>query len=603
MYLLTVALFFACTFLLGFTLSSFAKNSDNFLERNLMRLGFGLSFMPFLGIILNIIRIPADWRIIFLLSAAYPAYYLIKNYKNLSFSLKLTKSDVYAFAMLLLFAVNLYVYMSGAFSYPYLEDDDSWAHTFGIKYVSMNLNVFDKETDYISYINPYPPTYDILLGILHQTNDSVYWTIKFFNALIISLSTIFFYFFVKELSGSKGKALFASFALVAIPAFMSHFIWAISLAVPLYFVAFYALERIKHDKKWWIIAGLVMATPFTATPTHSTYFGLFFVFYIAAKMISQKKFAVYEWLAGLLGVAVSFAFWWLPMIIQHGFFGTLKGLGILVSAGVGALSVGGTGDRVYTARDFFFAQSQNMINNPVGIGFVLSVLAIVGLVFLFLKLSGKGDEKYWLAVVLAWFILAFYAVNSTKLPIKISPFRAWMLLAIPVCMLAAEGASGIMGIAKKISGNAGKYILLILIIVGVYFTSGQQKIAVNTAQWPPGAFWTSGDEVGAYIWMYQNLPKNSHVFTYWNDGPVIGMDMYNCHWCQDIRSYMKTGFNQSAQQTHDWLKSRSYEYIIIDGQTVKYFGMNETNSKLNGFGESGLYRPVFQNNGAMIFKV
>src|SRR3989338_5327635 len=313
MYLLTVALFFACTFLLGFTLSSFAKNSDNFLERNLMRLGFGLSFMPFLGIILNIIRIPADWRIIFLLSAAYPAYYLIKNYKNLSFSLKLTKSDVYAFAMLLLFAVNLYVYMSGAFSYPYLEDDDSWAHTFGIKYVSMNLNVFDKETDYISYINPYPPTYDILLGILHQTNDSVYWTIKFFNALIISLSTIFFYFFVKEFTGSRNKALFAAFALVAIPAFMSHFIWAISLAVPLYFVAFYALERIKHDGKWWIVAGFVMVTAFTSSPTHSTYFGLFFVLYILSKIASEKKILFRHLLAGVLGLSLSFAFWWLPM--------------------------------------------------------------------------------------------------------------------------------------------------------------------------------------------------------------------------------------------------------------------------------------------------
>ena len=48
-----------------------------------------------------------------------------------------------------------------------------------------------------------------------------------------------------------------------------------------------------------------------------------------------------------------------------------------------------------------------MINNPVGIGFVLSILTIVVLVFLFLKLSTKGDEKYWLAVVLAWFILTF----------------------------------------------------------------------------------------------------------------------------------------------------------------------------------------------------
>jgi hypothetical protein len=103
--------------------------------------------------------------------------------------------------------------------------------------------------------------------------------------------------------------------------------------------------------------------------------------------------------------------------------------------------------------------------------------------------------------------------------------------------------------------------------------------------------------------MHQNLPKNSKVFTYWNDGPVIGMDMYNCHWCPEVRSYMKSGFNQSAQETYNWLKSNSYQYIIIDGQTVREFGGDPVNSKVKGFMEQGSFRPVFQNNGALIFKV
>ena len=603
MYFLTILLFFSCTFFLGFTASFFVKGSDNFLERNLMRIGFGISLLPLLGIVLNIVRIPADWRIILALCAAYPIYYVARNLKKFSFSFKLTKGDLYSIAMLAIFAFNFYVYLSGSFSYPYLDDDDSWAHTFGVKYVSMKLNIFAEETKNVSYINPYPPAYDVLLGILHQTNDSVYWTMKFFNALIVALSTIFFYFFVKELSGSKGKALFASFALASIPAFMSHFIWALSLAVPLYFVAFYALEMVKQDRKWWILSGLVMATVFTATPTHSTYFGLFFVFYIAAKAISEKKLPVYELLGGVFGAVLSFVFWWIPMIIQHGFYGTLKGLGIQVGTGVGALSVGGTGDKVYTFKDFFFAQSQNMINNPIGIGIVLSIIAIIGLAFLFLKLPSPNAEKKWLAIMLAWFLLTFYAVNSAKLPIKISPFRAWMLLAIPVCMLAAEGASALMIIVRKFSGNVGRYVLLMLIIAGVYFTSTQQKIAVNTSQWPPGAFWTSGDEIGAYLWMYQKLPKNSHVFTYWNDGPIIGLDMYNCHWCPDVRDYMRSGFNQSAKQTHDWLSSRSYQYIIIDGQTAREFGSDSVNNKVKGFVDSGLFEPVFQNNGAIILRI
>ena len=87
--------------------------------------------------------------------------------------------------MLVIFAANFYIYASGAFKYPYLEDDDSWAHTFGAKYVSMGNNVFEKDIEKLRYINPYPPSYDIWMGILHQTNDSMYWTLKFFNAFII----------------------------------------------------------------------------------------------------------------------------------------------------------------------------------------------------------------------------------------------------------------------------------------------------------------------------------------------------------------------------------------------------------------------------------
>src|SRR3989338_859483 len=246
---ITIVLFFVYCYGLGFTVSSFVKNSENFLERNLMRLGFGLAMLPFLGLILNLINIPIDWKIILALSLAYPAYYLFKHKSKPQIKQALPKADISILAMLVLFAVNLYIYASGAFAYPYLEDDDSWSHATSVKFASIEKTVFVSARGVFHYIDPYPPSYDILLGILHQTSNSIYFTLKFFNALIISLSTILFYFFVKEFTQNRNKALFATFALLSIPAFMSHFIWAISLTVPLYFVAFYALERMKYDKK------------------------------------------------------------------------------------------------------------------------------------------------------------------------------------------------------------------------------------------------------------------------------------------------------------------------------------------------------------------
>ena len=677
MSITTLLLFLIYTYFLGFTLTSFVKNSSNFLERNLMRMGLGLSLLPLLAIILNRVGISADWKIILAVSLIYPIYYVAKNYNKFNFSFKLTKYDISIFFMLILFFVNFYIYSSGAFSYPYLEDDDSWAHTFGVKYISMKENVYGEAAKLVRYMNPYPPAYDVLLGVLHQTNDSIYWTLKFFNALIISMSTIFFYFFVKELTGSKNKALFASFALMSIPAFMSHFIWGISLAIPLYFVALYSLERIKHDKNWWIVSAISMVTIFISTPTHGVYFGLFFVLYFLYQTFIQKKIPVYYALAGILGGALSFVFWWIPMALRYGVKGTLKGLGIAVDKGSGALSVGGTGDRVYMAKDFFFAQHQNMINNPIGIGVVISLLTILSLILIIYKYhetikndklivissffvsaaimifslfkfytktlwsddapvkitfleffndqifliailllalfsiilliinSYKNEnfkEKYLILVILL-FSFTFYAVNASPFKYKISPFRTWMLLAIPVCILAAQSAIVLLNTAKKSTGKIGWIVVLILILSGVYFTSMQQKVSVNTANWPPGAFWTSGEEIGAYLWMKENLPTNSKVFTYWNSGPVIGMNMFTCHWCSNIRDYMDNNFNDTAQDTHSWLKNNEYEYIILDGQTAKWLGQEATNNKIKSLGESGLFKPVFQNQGAIILQV
>ena len=603
----TIALFFIYTFCLGFTLTSFVKNSENFLERNLMRLGFGLALLPFLGLVLNLLHIPIDWRIILFLSLIYPIYYLIRYHPKPNLNFKITKTDISILLMLLIFFVNLYIYASGAFAYPYLEDDDSWSHALSVKYISIEKKVFT-EGRIFHYISPYPPTYDLLLGILHQTNNLMYFTLKFFNALIVSLSTIFFYFFVKEFTQSKNKALFATFALASIPAFMSHFIWAITLSVPLYFICFYTLERIKYDKKWFIVAGLSMVTAFTSSPTHSTYFGLFLIIYLVTKMILEKSFLIYHSVASFLGVILSFLFWWLPMIIKYGVKGTLQGIGfnigIIGEAGVGA-AFRGTGDRIYTFSDFFVAQKQNMINNPIGIGIFLSILTIIAIIFLFFRFKELiKSENHWLLITFVLFIFTLYAVNAARFPIKLSPFRAWMLLAIPVCILSAEGAFNLMSIAKQFIGNIGKFLILSILLIGIFFTSTQQKIAVNTSQnWPPGGFWTSNEEIQGYIWIKENLPKNTKIFTFVNNAVVIGNDMYTCHWCKDVKEYQKQGFNETARENYEWLKKLGYSFIVIDGQTSRKFGVNETNNKIQEFINLNKFKVIFGNNGLIILEI
>ena len=597
MVVLSVLYFFVVTFCLGFTATAFVKNSDNFLERNLMRIGFGLALLPFLGLVLNLAKLPAHWLILLVLSLIYPVYYLFKNFKSFHPAFKLTKTNLNILLMLLIFLGSFYIYGTGAFKYPYLEDDDSWSHAVGVKYASIEKTAFTSNGKLFHYMDPYPPTYDLLLGILHQTNDSVYWTLKFFNALIISLGFVFFYFFAAEFMGSPRKALFATFVLASVPAFLSHFIWALALSVPLYFVTFYAVEKIKHDKKWWIVAALVMVTTLTSSPTHSAYFGIFFVLYFLAKMALERKFLLYPLLAGFSGVLLSFLVWWLPMILRYGVTGVLRGVGLASYGGV--LNVGGTSNRTYTLGDFIWTKTTNMINNPIGIGIVVSLLVLIGVIALLIRYKRLlQPEHHWLAISLIWFLMALYAVNAANMPIKLSPFRAWMILAIPVSLLAAEGGAFLAGfLGTKGALRAGLFLLL---LAGVFFTSTYQKYTVNTAVWPPGAFWTSFDEVNGYVWMKDNLPPNTAVFTFVNNGPVIGMDMYTCHWCDDVRSFQEGGFNASADETYGWLKQRSYSYLTIDGQTAKKFGAEAANTKVNELLSSNRFTVVHNNQGFLL---
>ncbi len=683
---LSIIIFFAITFCLGYSVTKWVKESDNFLERNLMRIGIGLGVFIALGLLLNLIRVPLDWKTFLSLGIVIPLIYsfiIIKNFGSLnnlkkSFRLKITKYDIIIFIVIIIFTLTLYMYVKGAFSYPWLEDDDSWSHAVGVKYVATEKTVFTKQP--VRYIDPYPPSYDMLLGILHQTNDSVYWTLKFFNALIISLSIIFFFFFVKEISDSN-RALFSTFALASVPAFLSHFIWAISLSLPLYFISFYAIERIKYDKKWIFVASMVIGVTLITSPTHSTYFGLFLAIYFVIMAVLDKSILIKYTSAGLLGLIISFLLWWLPSIIRHGLTGTLNGIGIGTKSSF--VSVAGTGDRVYSIKDFFIAEKGNMINSPIGIGLVLSLLLIIAFVsliyryrnelnkyklkifvafsiimvvllfllsqtytkyvpkrnvmalekgsipffeflndkiFLILGLSImifvlilllianynkkklKEDFKEgYIIIALSWLIFSFYAVNAAPFYYKLSPFRVWSILAIPLAILISEGILFLISLLKIF--KIPKSLIVFVVVVSILLTSAYQKYTVNTTIWSPGGFWTSNEEIQGYMWFKDNIPSGTKVFTFSNSGVIIGLDKFVCHWCEDIKKYQKNGFNETPQDFKLWLNKRGYTHFVIDGQTAQRFGINETSNKLGAIATSGLFNIVHQTNGFFMFRV
>ena len=665
---ITIILFFVYLFGLGFTATYFLRKSgkpepgaEHWGERLMMYAAMGLGVFPILATVLNFVHIPLDWRIFLLLSLAFPVYILGRKIyflfptpparSSFSFHPALRKSDLIIAGVFLIFALSLFMYTRGAFNYPYLEDEDPWGHAVGVKYVALEKKaydpVFQKERGIdpvLAYIDPVPPAYDILLGILHQTSADLTWTIKFFNALIISLGLLFFYLFVQAFVGDKNKALLATFVLAAVPAYLSHFIWSHGLAVTIFFPAMYALQKINEDKRWFYLSTLLVASIAVVQnieePIKLT---VLILLYLIVASITSRQWSLRPFLSVLAGLALSLV-WWGTMIQKYTFRGFVRyytGEKIFsgvsgVSGASGSLSVentfsfvhtitemwhsltspGGSGSRAYSASDFLFARGENMINNPIGIGLVVSLLALLGLIYALwhYRRSLVESSHTWLAVTLIWLIYTFWAVNGQTFPFSIArgPFRSWMLLAIPVAIMAAEGTSALLSASRRISPwKIFRFLLLVLVLLGVVLTSGYQKYQVNTSIWPTSGSFTQPGEVWEYAAWFNTLPANTPVFLYSpRDKIVLGFGKYSCLWCEEVIDFREKIIYQDATLLHTFLKQQGYEYLVLNGGMDsryfgKTFGENVTSTLLPQrydeiLNARGLFLPIYQKENLFL---
>lgn len=643
---MTILLFFLYFWGLGYTTLYFFKKPEHAGERHLLYLAFGLGAFPILAILINFLHLPLDWKLFLTLSLIFPAYVAFTKFKREkfkfpSFSFKLTKSSLFLGAVMVIFAVSLFMYAKGALSYPYLEDEDPWGHSVGVKYVAMEKNAYDPPTSIqdgkidrvLSYIDPYPPAYDILLGILHQTSPDLQWTVKFFNALLISLGIIFFYLFAQELMRSREKALTATFFLAAVPAYLSHFIWAHSLAITLLFPTLYALFKIREDGRWAYLASIFIASIWVSQnieqPIKLTTMVLIF---IVVTSITKNKWLWQEWAAVSGGIFLSFL-WWGTIIHKYTWAGFLhyftgdihSEADVAITASISDTGLlaklvgfwqkvtapGGSGSRAYLFNDFFHASGENAINNPIGLGVVIMVLALFGLLYVFWKYRSTlvTEQNTYRAVIVFWLIYAFWAVNGKTFPISVvkGPFRAWMLLAIPVALIAAEG---LYGLREKISNKVLSGLVVLVILLGVLLTSFVPKYQLNTSPWPTSASFTNQQEPWEYGAWFSTLPYNTKVFLYApRDKLVIGYNAFSCIWCAEVIEFRKDILHQDVQALHSFLRQQGYEYLLINGNMdAKYFkgqfGENETASLLpqryEEIQRSGLFTPIHYREGMLL---
>lgn len=628
MSVLSIVVFFLLSFSFGYLLTFFVKPWGSALERFFMRVGIGMAVVIVLAVVMNLMGIILDWKIFLVLSLLILASILVFNRKNLTFSLKITKEDAYAGAAVIIAILSLWMYASGAFSYPYLENDDPWTHAVVVSYVAQEKVLADTPTYNFKFLDPYPPGFAVWLGLMHQIEPSISWVLKFYNALFIALGVLFFYFAAKQFIQDRRGALFATFVLASLPSFFTHFIWAHTLSIILFFPALYCLEKIEEDRRWGFAAGLVIAGILLTHPDEGLKILIMLGLYFIVKSIYYRAIQKEVGFALLGGVFVSLL-WWatkaqgvlgrhVDKVLTHPKYAEIQAAQGSIWGKIQAYFPynQGTATRAYTFDDFFIAKPFGMINVHVGWGIVATLLIFAALIYILWKHKEVlKKEHYWIGVALAWFIFTFLGTNSMtfSLPVGLYAFRFWLLLAIPVALLSWLGVKTLLDANAKFKINAPALLIIGIVVVGVFFTATTAKYAQNAqAQWPPGASWKTMEEVQLYASL-EAFPVATKIFSFAGKDEVIGMDKSSCLWCADYKEVQQGITNDDPLTLYSNLKRLGYEYMIFEVSSIDQWkklnltddaAVMSANLRLNDFAESGYFIPVHNvPNGGIIFKL
>ncbi len=591
----------------------FLKHPFKGIERLIFWLGAGLGLWVVLGVLLNVLHIPLLWWIFFLIAILLPAIALRRGIPKVRLAISFTQ--IVALIVVCIMLVSFWMYHKGAFSYPWIEDDDGWEHAKSIALVANGHTAYhDSEiknvygNDFIRYSDPYPPGYAIVIGTIVQTNQELLWSMKFFNSLFVSLGILFFYLFARTLFPKARTALISTLLLAMLPSYLSHFIWAHSLALSLFFSALTALSLAKENPKWVYAAGVLSAAIILAQPTKGLKFagilGIFFLVELYCKGKWKQVIGI-----GITMVVISML-WWGPMLFKHN--GPKQ---LLIDMGmIGKITEqDGTATRAYDLSDFLLYKEgsltkANQINNPVGIGIAPFVILVLG-VLLLISQYKKFKEQPWKLLMVLFFIYTLSGVMS--FPIAFFSFRFWSLFAIATALI---GGYFLDAVYASIPQKAIGAIALLVVFGLCWKTAGALKLEVNTTQWYPGVLWNSDpsyygglqqNELAFYLNLDKTIPKHTKVFPLCYYGPrkLIALDYDFCAWCKDDVDMFNKALNTTPQDLHTFLKQKGYKYAVIDSQCAEFSTVQEANQKIAPFFNATGYQLLLDKEPLRFFTV
>jgi hypothetical protein len=590
-----------------------ATQEKNPIVRYLETLGVGLAAFSFAGVVFALVGIPLHWGVyVGIAAVGWAAAHWVG--RGIPVDSKWDRDEtICAIALLALLVAVFALFLRGANAYEYLEDDDPWSHAQGALYVAKNHNcdvaawARGASEGFAFYLEPYPPTYDIVMGVMRQLNDSISWTLKTFNVVLVTLAVAFNFLLGKSYLGNWWRALFAAFVLAVLPGYMSHFIYSQTLALCIFPVALYATMKAMRDRSFIAPAMLSVASMMVTQPVVSVCFAVVLLLFIALVLVHDRASQADGSRArsGLVVAAGGFLLsllYWGRQVARWGL------VGILSSKGKDLLTTWHSDPALLQVplADALFPPIQARIDAPVGWGIVVALALLVGIGscvadVVVLRMRASPERTH----LLGWFLPLAYLGFAPALDLPAwGSARMWAYMAVPVAFLATEGIF-LLGELALAARPRLRMAAIALAALGIALTCLPAKAAVETAIWPLGAEWSGRGEalppeVAGYLDMKAKLPHGTRVYSFCGNGRSIGFDMDSSPWVESEWQFRLRSSSVAANEAIAFLDAHDYAYLTLDQTCWRNWGDAPASLLARGLLQSPRVRPVVTRSGFVL---
>lgn len=574
---------------------------------------FGFPIFVILSYVLNWMKLLYWWiYIIIIIIMAYVAYHFtkknkIKN-KNVDF-----KFDWITSLVIILSLVIFFILLTGAFKYEYLENTDPWMHAEAARYIQQEktsiktveqLDVFGRK-----YMDPYPPSYAMMMGLSAQISDDVSWTLKFINSMLVFFAGLLFYLFASKFLNSDIGGAVSAITIMYLPSFMSHFIWSQSLGMILLICSLYILSNYEKTKKWLLISTIILSSLALSQPSTTLIgfimIGIYVIGLIIKKLIIKEKikkiFSKYNFIiyAIIFSIIISIIIFYGPMTYKYGFSGMMSGMGFSMGLIDGTVN-DTSGGIIYSLHDIVVAPLGSKIDQATGLGIAAAIVSLITiLILLFNFKKSTKTEFFW--IMMLWLIFTIIGIQSNALPYKLFPHRFWVFLSIPIALLIGKGIIIFLNSEKN---KIIRTIVVLILLSSFYYTSVIPRYTVQTAIWPWDHQLRGQGSMDMYIWMKNNIGGKYVFNACGNEGKIIGMNMKTYVLDVELYKFREKIFNKTYDEMYSYLVDRNFDYLVFDSDCITdEESINNTNNKLRSINNNREFKLIKNSPSSFLFEM